>query len=67
MKASELKELTNQELREKLVEEKLNLTKTRLAHAVTPLENPIKLRSMRKDVARINTEMRRRAIEGDTK
>jgi large subunit ribosomal protein L29 len=67
MKASELKELTGQELNEKLVEEKQNLTKMRLAHAVTPLENPIKLRYARKDVARVNTELRRRQIEGETK
>jgi large subunit ribosomal protein L29 len=39
----------------------------RLAHAVTPLENPIKLRHARKDVARVNTELRRRQIEGETK
>lgn len=67
MKASELKELTNQELNERLVEERQNLTKMRLTHAVTPLENPIKLRYARKDVARVNTELRRRQIEGETK
>ena len=67
MKASETKELTTQELRDKLVEEKTNLAKLRLTHTVSQLENPLKLRYARKDVARISTELRRRTIEGDTK
>jgi large subunit ribosomal protein L29 len=67
MKASELRELTGQELAEKLVEEKANLTKLRLTHAISPVENPMNLRHSRKDVARIATEVRRRQLEGDTK
>ncbi len=67
MKASELKELTTQELSEKLVEEKANLAKLRLTHTVSQLENPLNIRFARKDVARVNTELRRRKIEGETK
>jgi large subunit ribosomal protein L29 len=67
MKASEIKELTTQELQDKLVEEKTNLAKLRLTHTVSQLENPLKLRDARKDVARVSTELRRRIIEGDTK
>jgi len=67
MKASEIKELTTQELQEKLVEEKGNLAKLRLTHTVSQLENPLNLRHTRKDVARIETELRRRQIEGETK
>ncbi len=67
MKASETRELTTQELQDKLVEEKSNLSKLRLTHTVSQLENPLKLRDARKDVARIKTELRRRIIEGDTK
>jgi large subunit ribosomal protein L29 len=67
MKASELKELTTQELNEKLVEEKANLAKLRLTHRVTQLENPLTIRFARKNVARIGTELRRRAIEGEVK
>ena len=47
MKASEIKELTTQELRDKLVEEKTNLAKLRLTHTVSQLENPLKLRDAR--------------------
>jgi large subunit ribosomal protein L29 len=67
MKASEIKELTTQELQDKLIEEKSNLAKLRLTHTVSQLENPLKLRDARKDVARVSTELRRRIIEGDTK
>lgn len=67
MKASELKELTTQELKEKVVEEKTNLAKLRLTHTVSQLENPLNIRYARKDVARINTELRKRHIEGETK
>ena len=67
MKASEIKDLTTQELQDKLVEEKSNLAKLRLTHTVSQLENPLKLRDARKDVARVSTELRRRIIEGETK
>lgn len=67
MKASEIKELTTQELREKLVEEKGNQAKLRLTHTVSQLENPLKLRDVRKDIARIETELRKRQLEEDTK
>jgi large subunit ribosomal protein L29 len=67
MKASEIKELTTQELREKLVDEKGNLAKLRLTHTVSQLENPLKLRDTRKDIARIETELRKRQLEEDTK
>lgn len=63
MKASEIKELTTKELQEKLVEEKANLAKLRLTHTVSQLENPLKLRFARKDVARIETELRSRKVE----
>lgn len=67
MKASEIKELTTQELREKLVDEKGNLANLRLTHTVSQLENPLKLRDTRKDIARIETELRKRQLEEDTK
>jgi large subunit ribosomal protein L29 len=67
MKYSEIKELTTQELEEKLVEEKANLAKQRLTHTVSQLENPLNIRHTRRDVARIQTELRKRKIEGDNK
>ncbi len=55
MKAAELKELSLEELREQLQGEKETLKRLRFAHAVSPLENPMRMRHTRKAIARINT------------
>jgi large subunit ribosomal protein L29 len=57
-----LKDLTTQELRDKLVEERSSLTKLRFSHTVSPIESPARLRGKRKDVARILTELRQREL-----
>ena len=62
MKNSELKELSIAELQERLDAEKTQLTKLRINHAVSPLENPNVVRETRRNVARINTEIRRRQL-----
>jgi large subunit ribosomal protein L29 len=51
-------------LEERLVEEKTNLAKSRMTHAISPLENPLSIKETRKNVARINFELRNREIEG---
>jgi large subunit ribosomal protein L29 len=56
-----LKDLTVPELQDKLQEER-TLTKLRFNHAVSPVESPMQLRSKRKDVARILTELRKREL-----
>ena len=63
MKYSELKELTTQELQEKLVEEKGSLQKSKMAHSISPLENPLSIRESRRSIARISYELRKREIE----
>ncbi|MDQ3072255.1 MAG: 50S ribosomal protein L29 [Bacteroidota bacterium] len=63
MKSKEIKiitELTTKEVRDAIKEQRLALTKLRLAHAVSPLENPNKIRDTRKHIARLKTEMRQR-------
>ncbi|MGC6429578.1 MAG: 50S ribosomal protein L29 [Jejuia sp.] len=60
MKQSEIKELSVTELQEKLGEVKKNYSDLKLSHAISPLENPIQLRSMRRTVARIATELTKR-------
>ena len=45
MKQSEIKELSTAELQEKLSETKKSYADLKMAHAVSPLENPIQLRS----------------------
>ncbi len=65
MKASEIKELSNQELQERLEDYKGVLTKMKLNHAVSPLDNPNKIGETRKDIARLNTELKARQIKGN--
>ena len=60
MKTSEIKEMTTKELIERLEGEKSYLTKLKLNHAVSPLENPLKIRDTRKNIARMLTELNQR-------
>ncbi len=62
MKNSEIKELTNQELQERLDNAKAQLTNLKLNHSISPLDNPLQLRDARKDIARMATELRRREL-----
>jgi large subunit ribosomal protein L29 len=57
MKMSEIKDLSTQELMDKIVAEKENLVRLKLNHAVSPLENPSQLKAIRKNIARMNTEL----------
>ena len=63
MKQSEIKELSVAELEEKLGEIKKSYADLKMAHAISPLENPIQLRSLRRDVARIATELTKRELQ----
>ena len=62
MKSRVIAELSTPELVERLVEEKQHLTKLRLNHAVSPIENPNKIKEQRRMVARMNTELRKREL-----
>ncbi len=63
MKQSEIKELSAAELQEKLGETKKSYADLKMAHAISPLENPIQLRGIRRTVARIATELTNREIQ----
>ena len=63
MKKEVIRELGTAELMERLAEEKLQLNKLKLNHAVSPIENPNKIKAYRKTIARLLTELRRREIE----
>jgi large subunit ribosomal protein L29 len=65
MEQKVIRELTTGEIIERLDEEKRQLTKLKLNHAVSPLENPNKIKAYRKTIARLVTEMRRRALGGE--
>ncbi|MFY9118449.1 MAG: 50S ribosomal protein L29 [Dysgonamonadaceae bacterium] len=59
----ELKELSERDLKEKLEAEKLALTRLRISHAITPLDNPSSIKHKRKEIARIYTELRARELK----
>ena len=62
MKNSEIIELTTKEIAERIDAENEKLTRMKLNHAVTPPDNPIKLKEARKNIARLKTEMRKRQL-----
>ena len=55
MKYAELKDLTLEELRQKEADLQEDLFKLRLRQATTQLENPMRIRQLRRDIARIRT------------
>lgn len=63
MEQAIIKELSTQDLIDRLEEEKKQLTKLKLHHAVSPIENPNKIKSYRRIIARIKTELRKRELE----
>ncbi len=67
MKSSEIRELSNQELLVRIDNEKTALVRMKLNHAISPLENPQKIKESRKTVARLMTEMRKREINEKSK
>ncbi len=62
MKQEVIKELSKADIIERLEEERKHLTKLRLNHTVSPLENPHDIRANKKTIARLETEMRSRII-----
>lgn len=63
MKQEVVKEMSTADLVERLVEEEKHLTKLRLNHAVSPLDNPHKIVESKKTIARMKTELRKRELE----
>lgn len=57
MKNSEIKALTVEQLQQTLTEERDRLLKLKFAHAVSPIENPMRIRNTRRLVARLMTEL----------
>ena len=63
IKKEDIKELSTEELREKVNTEKVRYQKMKFNHAVSPLDNPLTLRALRRDVARLKTELRNRELQ----
>ena len=61
-------ELGMDELLERITQEQVMYQRTKFRHAVSPIENPLTLREMRRNIARLKTELRRRQlVEAKTK
>jgi large subunit ribosomal protein L29 len=55
-----LPELSKEDLKVRIQEDELRLKKLTFAHVITPLENPMSIRSLRKDLARMKSELTKR-------
>ena len=63
MKANEIRNLSVEELEQKLGELKKDLFMLRMQHATNHLDNPIKISNVRRDIARVKTVLREKQLE----
>ena len=63
MKQKEIKDLSAAELQEKLNQTKKAYADLKMAHAISPIENPLQIRSVRRTVARLATELTKRELQ----
>ena len=52
--------MNENDLKARLQEDELRLKKLQFAHAISPLENPMTIRGLRRDIARLKTELKKR-------
>ena len=57
-----LKEINESDLKARIQEDEMRLKKLEFAHVISPLENPMTIRALRKDVARLKTELQKRKL-----
>jgi large subunit ribosomal protein L29 len=57
-----LKDLSENDLKARIQEDSLRLKKLEFAHAISPLENPVTIRGLRRDIARLKTELQKRTL-----
>ncbi len=66
MKNSEIRELSYKELAERIDTEQNLLVRMKMNHAVSPLDNPNKIRETKRNIARLKTELSARQANGQT-
>jgi large subunit ribosomal protein L29 len=54
--------LNEQDLTARIKEDELRLKKLEFAHALSPLENPMSIRSLRRELARLKTELKKKQL-----
>jgi large subunit ribosomal protein L29 len=63
MKPAEIRELTNKEIEERIEAMEAQLLKLQMNHAISPLDNPMKIVETRKDIARMKTVLTERTLK----
>lgn len=54
--------LNEQDLQARIKEDELRLKKLEFAHAISPLENPVSIRGLRREIARLKTELKKKQL-----
>lgn len=67
MKTAEVKELSTKEINERIIDEKSMLVKMKLNHHISPMDNPLKIRSSRRIIAKLITELHSRELKEQNK
>ncbi|MBP7611658.1 MAG: 50S ribosomal protein L29 [Paludibacter sp.] len=62
MKTREIKELNTKEIQERMAAQEEQLSRLKMNHAISPLDNPMQIKVVRRTVARLATELRQREI-----
>ena len=62
MKMTEIKQLSDKDLRERIENEVAAYNTMKMNHAVSPLENPSQIKAASRDIARLKTELRSREL-----
>ncbi|MEO6550054.1 MAG: 50S ribosomal protein L29 [Ferruginibacter sp.] len=57
-----LKEFSPEDLQARIQDDEVRIKKMSFAHTITPLENPMSIRDMRRDLSRMKTELRKRQL-----
>lgn len=57
MTSKEIKNLSQDQLNEQIAQERERLLRLKFAHAISPIENPLRIRASRKEIARLLTEL----------
>ena len=57
-----ISDLNEKDLQARIQEDQLRLKKLEFAHAISPLENPMSIRNLRKDISRLRTALRKKQL-----
>ncbi len=66
MKSYEVREMSTDEIEKRIVEEEKNLIELKFQHELKQLTNTAKLGSVRRDIARMKTELKKRELQQET-